>query len=278
MKLAVMSYAMEVGGWDFSGKGVAELCQFTCDQGIDGIDWCSVHGHDPKEVRKIMDDHGLTTVCYTVGADLNFPEHSDRLPGLETIRKTLETAAILGTDKIMVPIPPKNGLSAAESRRNNIKGLGEAVDIARSYDIALTIEHMHGKESPFVTSTDINEAIAAVPDLKVTFDSGNCLTGGEPSAEAFRMSKDAIVHVHFKDWVVSSDCSGLSGADGRYYIPALIGEGIVDHESVLRAMLLNDYKGYIDIEYEARVYTPRDTVIKVKKYITELIDAIAANA
>ncbi len=276
MKLCVMSYAMQVGGWDFTIKGITDLCQFTRDQDIDGIDWCSLYGNDPKEVRKIMDDHGLNTACYTDGADLNYPDHNDRLPGLDTVRKSLETAAILGVDKIMIPIGGRAGLTAQQSRNNNIKGLIEAVDIAKSYGITVTIEHMHGLHSPFVTSSDINETLAAVPGLKVTFDSGNCLTGGEPSAEGFLKSKDSIIHAHYKDWVVSSDNTGVDGSDGRFYTPVLIGEGIVDHESVIRAMVQSNYQGYIDIEYQAPVYNPRYAVKTAKEYIYNLKAKIEA--
>lgn len=277
MKLSVMTYSMEAAGWDFS-NGIVELCRFTRGQDIDGIDWCSVHGAEPAQVRKVMDDHGLQTVCYTQFADLNFADRQHRLPGLDAVKRILDTAGILGADKIMLPMGGKAGLSACESRHNCISGLAEATEIARGYGITVTIEHMHGLESPFVTSADINEAIKAVPDLKVTFDSGNCVTGGEPSDVAFRNSSDAIVHAHFKDWVISSNREGFDGSDGRYYTPVLIGEGVVDHEAVLREMVDRHYQGYINIEYHARVYDPKDAVIRAKRYLNSLMATIAAGA
>ncbi len=274
MKISIMSYTMEVGGWDFSPRGIRDLCRFACEHGIDGIDWCSVYGVAPGDVRKIMDDHGLRTVCYTQGADLNFPDRAGRLPGLETVLEICETAATLGTDKIMIPMGGKGSLSPAESRTNIIQGLSAAVEIADTFGLTVTIEHMHGISSPFVTSVDINEAIDAVPGLRVTFDSGNCLTGGEQPQDAFARSKDSIVHVHFKDWTISPDTNGIDGSDGRYYLPALIGEGIVDHEAVISKMAECGYDGYINIEYQSTKYDSKYAVSRASRYILSLLDKI----
>lgn len=274
MKLAVMSYTMSLGGWDFSIDGVKELCKFTREQNIDGIDWVSVYGNDPREVRKIMDDYGLKTVCYTNGADLNYPDHESRKPGLEAVKESLEFAEILGTDKIMIPIGGKPGVPREQSRRNNILGLQEAVELAKGTGITVTIEHMHGQYSPFAISSDMDEALANVPGLKITFDSGNCVTGGEPAVEAFMKSRDAIVHAHFKDWVLASDNTGYCGLDGRYYMPALVGEGIVEYGPLIKEMLRTGYDGYIDIEYESTAYDRKTTVIKAKEYILNMIDKV----
>lgn len=276
MKLAVMTYAMSVGGWDFSIDGVKKLCEFTREQEIEGIDWVTTYGNDPKEIRKIMDDYGLKTVCYTNGADLNFTDRESRIPGLESVKQNLEYANILGTDKIMLPIGQKKGHTTKESLENNILGLREAVELAKGTGITITLEHMHGLHSPFVTSSDMEYTLANVPGLKLTFDSGNCVTGGEPAVEAFRKSRESIVHAHFKDWVVSSDNTGIDGSDGKYYTPVLVGEGIVEYEPLVKEMIQSGYDGFIDIEYQAEVYAPKDAVIMAKKYIYDLIDKVRA--
>ena len=136
------------------------------------------------------------------------------------------------------------------------------------------MEHFPDSRSPFIISADMNEAIKEIPDLKITFDSGNVLTGGEDPVQGFLNSKDNIVHTHFKDWTLSTDKKGKKGLDGRYYSPALIGEGIVDHKSVLKVMKNAGYDGYINLEYEGNKYNPMEAMLKGLKTLQNIMEEI----
>ncbi|MCM8808587.1 MAG: sugar phosphate isomerase/epimerase [Candidatus Omnitrophica bacterium] len=103
MKISMMSYTMYRGKWK-DAFNVEKLCQFTKNLGLDGIDWVTTYGNKPQEIKKIMDDYCLKTVCYTFFVDINFKERSLRQKGIEEIKRGLEIASILGTDKIMLPI------------------------------------------------------------------------------------------------------------------------------------------------------------------------------
>lgn len=261
MKISMMSYTMARGEW---GKhhNIEELCEFTQKLGLDGIDWVSTYGVDPKEIRKIMDGYGLRTVCYTFFADINFSDKRSRQPGLEKIKEGIQIARILGTDKIMLPIPGKDEFSRKESRKNVIEGLQETVPFGKEFGITITVEHFPDWRSPFILSKDVNEALDKIPDLRITYDSGNVLTGGEDPVVGFINSKEAIVHAHFKDWTLSSEGKGKKGLDGRFYIPALVGEGMVNHRAVLQAMKEARYVGYINLEYEGEEYSSEKAMIK----------------
>ncbi|MCK4244981.1 MAG: sugar phosphate isomerase/epimerase [Candidatus Omnitrophica bacterium] len=269
----MMSYTMARGDWGKKPE-IKKLCQFTRELGLEGIDFVTTYGVAPKEVRKITDDYGLKTVCYTFFADINFPDEKDRQPGLDKIKEGIEAALILGADKIMLPIKGKDGLSREGSRRNVVTGLKEAVEVGKAAGVIVTVEHFPDFRSPFIVSTDVNKALKEIPDLKITFDSGNVLTGGEEPVRAFLNSKDSIVHTHFKDWTLSTDKKGLKGLDGRYYSPALIGEGIVDHKSVLRAMKRAGYGGYINLEYEGNKYSPTEAMVKGLKTLQDIMSEI----
>lgn len=271
MKFAMMSYTMARGEW---GKthDVPGLCRFTRELGLDGVDWVTTYGEDPNHIKKIMDDHGLKTVCYTFFADLNFSEKEKREPGLDVIRKGIETAIALGTDKIMLPITGKEGLSRKESRRNVIAGLADAVDLGEKAGITITVEHFPNRLSPFIVSDDVNEAIGEVPELRVTFDDGNVLTGGEDPAKGFVNSREYIVHAHFKDWALASQSGGMQGADGREYTAALIGEGLINYSDLLRVMHNANYQGYVDIEYEGNLYAPEEAVRRALCFLNKTLE------
>ena len=299
MKISMMSYTMARGEW---GKhhNIEELCQFTQELGLEGIDWVTTYGVDPKEIRRITDDYSLKTVCYTFFADINFPDKRDRQPGVDKIKEGIEIALTLDTDKIMLPIGGKDGLSREESRRNVIEGLKEAVEIGKEYSLTVTVEHFPDKRGPFIVSADVNEALREVPDLRITYDAGNLLIGGEDPVAGFVNSREAIVHAHFKDWVIETYGKGLEGADGRTYVGALVGEGIVDYKSVLEAMSAGGrgsvrhfptgvsrtqmtisnfpkesrYTGYINLEYEGNQYEPREAMIKGVKYLRSIISEL----
>ncbi len=273
MKIAMMSYTMARGEWGRS-HNIEELCRFTQELNIKGIDWATTYGHNAQEIRRISDDYGLKTVCYTFFADINFSSRKDRQPGQDQIKQGIETALVLGTDKIMLPIRGKEGLSREESRRNVIAGLGEAVVCGKAYGVRVSVEHFPDPRGPFVTSGDINQALEEIPDLRVTYDSGNVVTGGESPITGFVNSKSSIIHVHFKDWQISSAQNGREGLDGRFYAAALVGEGIVDHKGVLEVMKESQYSGYIDLEYEGNKYSPREAMLKGSTYLNSLISEL----
>ncbi|MDD3726117.1 MAG: sugar phosphate isomerase/epimerase, partial [Candidatus Ratteibacteria bacterium] len=208
----------------------------------------------------------------TFFTDINFPTAKERQQGIDKIKEGIETAMILGTDKIMLPIGGKHGLTAEQSRRNVVEGLKQAVEIGNKCGVTITVEHFPDKLAPFITSEDVNEAIREVPDLRITYDGGNILTGGEDPVEGYLNSKTYIIHSHFKDWLISNDKKGLEGKDGNFYIPALVGDGIVDYKRVLEAMNSSCYSGYINIEYEGYDYRPEDAMAKGLQYLKTLME------
>jgi sugar phosphate isomerase/epimerase len=270
MKISMMSYTMARGEWG-KNHDIEELCKFTRELDLEGIDWVTTYGVDPEEIRRISDDYGLKTVCYTFFVDINFPDKKDRQSGIDKIKEGIEIALILGTDKIMLPIGGKDGFSREQSKRNVIAGLKNAVEIGKEYGVTITVEHFSDRRGPFVVSADINEALKEVPALRVTYDNGNVYVGGEDPVAGFVNSSEAIVHAHFKDWELSTNENGLRGHDGRTYIGALVGEGLIDHKSIVEAMKKSNYTGYINFEYEGSKYEPKDATIKGINYLRSLI-------
>jgi len=268
VKTAMMTYTMARGPWG-ERHDVRELCEFTRDLGLDGIDWVTTYGHDPAEVRKVTDDLGLRNVCHTFYADIHVPDAAKRAEAPDQVRRGLDAAKALGAETVMIVVPWVKDVPRDETRRRALEGLAGAVELASAAGITVTIEPFPGALSPFVTSGDLIEAVRAVPGLKLTYDNGNVAMGGEDPAEGFRRCCEHVVHAHVKDWVLSDD--GRPGLDGRRYKPALVGEGIVDPRPWVAAMAEAGYDGYIDFEYEGSTYDPRDAVARGVRLMTELI-------
>ena len=273
MKLSMMSYTLARQGWKVNGvfdlKGMCKLAQSL---EIDGVDMVTTYELAPGEVRRVLDDHGLKTVCYTfMGTPLNAATAAGRVAGVDAVKAGLDTAIALGTDKVMIVTPGKAGVPRDISRRQYICGLQECTALARQAGIVMTLENFPGADSPFVISSDMLAAIREVPGLKLTFDNGNVLLGGEDSAASFERCVPHVVHAHFKDWVRVARGQGSEGLDGRWYKAALIGEGLVDHKACLQSMKQAGYKGYINIEYEGNDYPPDEATRKAAGYLQGLM-------
>ena len=267
MKLSVMSYTL-ARAKDFD---LNRMCEVTNELKSDGVDMVTTYGRSPGEIRRLLDQHGLKTICHTFFADLIFPSPAGRQAGVDVIKQGIEAAVILGTDKVMIPTPGKKDVPRDLARRYIIRGLQEALVVARQAGVTLTLENFPGAGSPFVISSDVLEVIREVPGLKLTYDNGNVLLGGEDPVASFKRCAAHVVHAHFKDWVLAEPDKGMEGLDGRHYESALIGEGIVPHRTCLAAMEKGGYKGYINIEYEGNKYPPDEATRRAARYLQDLI-------
>jgi sugar phosphate isomerase/epimerase len=148
-----MSYTMARGLKAGERLDVKALCEFTRELALDAIDWVTTYGHAPAGVRKITGDYGLKTCCYTFFCDLNFATAKERAAGRDAFKKGVEAAVVLGTDKIMLPIPGKAEFSREQSFQNVIAGLKEAIGFADKAGIIVTVENFPAHRSPFVVSS-----------------------------------------------------------------------------------------------------------------------------
>ncbi len=260
------------GGFDLPGA-----CKLARELGIDAIDMVSTYDRPPAEIRRILDDHGIRAACFTRAAPALCSESaSERAAGVDSVKEMLDIAGDIGSDKIMVIPHCDNTLPRDIARRRYIRGFCETAGLARAAGITVTIENF--PSGGFVTSSDVLEAIREVPGLKLTFDNGNVLLGGEDSAVSFERSAEHVVFAHFKDWVRTAPGEGRQGLDGRWYQPALIGEGIVDHQGCLAAMRRQGYPGYINVEYEGADYPPDEATRRAVAYLRGILDALANDA
>jgi len=226
--------------------------------GMAGIDWVTTYGRDPAELARMSSDAGLTVAAHT----FFIRTKSDPDP-FGSAEKSLDNACILGAPVVMiVPTPFAGVTDPAESRKRWAEILNKVAPLAGARGLAMSVENFPGAASPVVTADDFYDLKAMVPELKLTFDNGNAASGEDQITSLKRCFKD-VVHMHFKDWdIFDAEAEGRKlMRDGRYYAPALIGEGAVDSRATLAALKELNYNGFINIEYEGSKY-PADTAVK----------------
>lgn len=273
MKISMMTYTMARGRRKDEEFDVRGLCEFTRELGLDAIDWVTTYGRDAREIREITDDHGLKNICHTFLCDLNGRTAAERGPGREEFKRGIEAAVVLAADKVMLPVRGKKGFSREQSFTNVVAGLTEVMDFAESMNVTVTVENFVSRISPFITSADVNRAVAEIPRLRVTYDNGNVTTGGESAPDGFRNSAPYVVHAHFKDFALCDerDRGAMLCLDGKHRRGVLVGDGDVDQIGTLRAMNEYGYGGYINFEYEGSGYTPREATIEGVSRMRQMI-------
>ena len=250
MRYSMMSYTIARQGP--SVFDLNRMLRLTRELGLAGVDFVTLHGETALDLRKRCDDHGVPVVAHTIpgsGLIADTPEAVQKAQ--DAIRKGVADAVVLGAPVIMVVTPGRPDLFRSESRNRYIRGLVPILNDARAAGVTVTVENFPGKHSPFVTASDFHDAVEQLDDLYLTFDSGNAASGEEPAA-SFRRCAHRVRHAHFKDWTVltASEPGGNEMRNGLRYKPALIGEGVLNHAAVLRAMAQAGYAGCINIEYE----------------------------
>jgi sugar phosphate isomerase/epimerase len=239
---------------------------------MDGIDFVTLHDTKAKELKKMTDDLGIPVVCHTFFAtDLTSDKLRKQELGLDACKRGVEAAVELGAPVVMIPTGGLPGVSQEQAREQWINGLKKAAPVASAAGTTLTIENFPGHDSPFVTASDLLEAIKEIPDLRLTYDNGNAASGEDP-VESFRQCSEYVAHSHFKDWdiVEEKQKEFRLMRDGKYYRPALIGEGKINHRDCLKVMQNANYNGYINIEYEGDKYQPYDAIRKAVEYLQNL--------
>jgi sugar phosphate isomerase/epimerase len=262
MKLCMMSYTMAR-----QGVGVEEIVRCAEELGLEGIDWVSTYGRDARELRALSDAAGLTVACHTFFLR-SFPEGDG---WLDEAKQGIDDAVALGAPVVMIPTGTRPEMDRSEFRRRWIDALAEIMPFAREAGVILTVENFPGAASAFVTAVDFYEAQRQVPGLKLTFDNGNAASGEDPVA-SFRQCAADVVHIHLKDWTVrSTPAEGYRQMlDGRYYRPALIGEGDMPTAECWQAFREAGYGGYINIEYEGNEIPAAEAMRRAVSYLRSL--------
>lgn len=260
MKICMMSYTMSRQG--FSPE---EIVGATSDLGIKAIDWLTCCGYKPVDIQKMCNDAGIEIPCYTFFAEKLLAGEEN---WLDEIKYSIGDALTLKAKTIMIPTGVNASIVRSEFTSFWIEALKKVMPICKAMDITLTVENYPGKHSAFVTADDFITARNELPDLKLTFDNGNAASGENP-VDSLLQCKDDIVHVHFKDWYIRNEYhEGYQQMlDGRFYKPALIGQGDIPTVECLEALEQIDYQGYINIEYESSDIPAKKAIAQAVNYL-----------
>ncbi len=257
MNISMMSLVM-------GDMKAADIVSLAAECGMKGVDWITLHGEKPEDLRKYTQDAGLAVVGYT-------PIKQKFVNGeegwLDEFKESVDEAVRLGAPLMMVPpFPLKDQKSLEEARKKWIGYFQAALPVAQDAGIILTAESTGYDISPITTTEEMLELLTAVPGLKLTFDNGNIATGDD-QVKAFNVLKGYIAHFHMKDWRIFDEPNENTTPKrcGKHFMDIPVGEGDLGLEEYWKNVVSPHYDGFVNLEF--LVPTGNDTMTEVVKRV-----------
>ncbi|HYY74984.1 MAG TPA: sugar phosphate isomerase/epimerase [Gaiellaceae bacterium] len=231
-------------GFDEALRGIAAA-------GFEHVELSAVPGwteHVPlngtEEVRRKLDEHGLTAVSLSGHSDLTTRD------GLEHGVKVVRWAAGFGIPIVNTAVG--GHASKEESEQAFLQNIGELADAAEDAGVVVALE-IHGDIMASGRKTlPLLEKIGR-ESVKVNYDTANVeFYSGEKAVDDLEAIAPHLAHVHLKDTV---------GGKGVWNFGA-IGSGSVDFGRVLEILERAGYDGplSVELEFEGEPWPPLEEV------------------
>jgi sugar phosphate isomerase/epimerase len=205
--LALQLYSLrEQAKDDFLG-----VLRKTADAGYAGVEFAGLHGHDPKEVRNVLDDCGLKA-CSSHGP----------APSEEDLAEAVETAQVLGYDTL-ITMRGQGDFASAAAVASAAQALQQAAERLKPHGLRLGY-HNHWWEMPELNGArGIELLLGHAPAVGLQCDLYWASSFGQVDVPAFvRKHADRLVSLHVKDGpLVQGEPQTAVGA-GKMDIPACV--------------------------------------------------------
>lgn len=215
-----------------------------------GIEFVHVNGEfwmeNESRVDALLEQSGL----YVGSSDniFRFTQHQD----LDKAEKLIRFLSRKGVEQLLL-IP--GFVHEAQSRQSAMdeaaKCMKELMYLARSMHVKCSLEDYDNVSAPFGTWQELKWYVEQIPELGISFDTGNFAYFGQDAMEAYRQLKTHICHVHLKD----RKCAGranekpLKAMDGQLLYPSAVGSGEMPICEILTDLQQSGYQGGFLIEH-----------------------------
>jgi protein FrlC len=235
---------------------LADAVPLVARAGYDGIDIWGGRPHayrddlspdELKNLRSLIDDHGLTVVSfmpafYRYPHSLSNPNPRILADSIDYMCRCLDNAALLGAGIVLV-VPDHSlfGQSREDSLHRMIHSIDRVAEYATQYDgIRLGIEILYFDETDLVTSADdalfIMEQVP-YDNLGAVLDTGTLNLSKEAPADIFAKLGNRVLQIHAND---------NAGHDRQQNL--IPGEGTYDFAALSRFLKEQDYQGFVSAE------------------------------
>ena len=252
MKLSLMTYTVS-SSWPGGLPTLEAVAGFTTELGFEALELSAgdLGELSGLEFGELCRAYGLAVSCLNGGANLADEDEGEFQQGLDQARYYVELAGQMGCPIVMLlpghATAPEDKPRAAE---RIAAGLAEIVDYAGERGVFITLEDFPNALTPYCTIAEMRWMLESVPGLRLTYDNGNWMIGGDDPVAALKALGSYVINVHLKDWEPDPQAEGLQTAGGQWVRGGKHGRGLIDHKAVLAELKAQGYGGYMAFEYE----------------------------
>lgn len=220
------------------------------------------------EALRAAEDEGLPIIGLTpYTTAINALEGSEWRGGVDEFRGAIETAHLLGADRVRVYAGSWHPGDADHAGRwaRLREALQTLAPEAEQAGVRLCVENHFGTMTQTAAETAALVREVAHPAVRVLYDQANLtFTHDETFEQAFDVQGELIGHVHVKDLVFTDPSAAFRAtetarvnASERSVRSRVIGSGVLPWPEILAALLRHGYDDLLSIEYEYR-WHPQD--------------------
>lgn len=215
-----------------------------------GIEFVHVNGEfwmdNEARVDELLEQSGL----YAGSSDniFHFTQNRDQ----DKAEKLIRFLSRKGVEQLLL-IP--GFVHPAQSRQSAMeeaaKCMKELMYLARSMHVKCSLEDYDNAAAPFGTWQELKWYAEQIPELGITFDTGNFAYFGQNALEAYEQLKPYVCHVHLKDrkYTGRSNEQPLKALDGKMLYPSAVGSGEMPVREILTDLKQSGYHGGVLIEH-----------------------------
>jgi len=237
---------------------------------IDGLEfyWGFTPHHNSaavEKLRKHAESRGLTIPMLCYSSDFTQPDPADRAREVETQKRAIETAALLGARYCRILSGQRRPeISRASGLRMVVDCIQQVLSYAEQQGITLILENhykdAHWQYPEFAQKIDVFlELLSHLPQSKhfgVNYDPSNTIIAGEDPIAMLEAVKHRVVTMHASDRYfeggTAEDLRKLEAHPQTGYSSILkhgvIGRGLNDYDRIFSILKSVGFNGWISIE------------------------------
>ncbi len=258
------TYAWIQCGDRYIGK-IDHMAEIASRSGFEGIEPMNLQMGpfwDAGLLRETMARYNLKFSSIALVCDWLHPQETEA-ERIEADR-TIDLCLAMGPDTVLMPVqmPGKDRSNLAERQKNLILNVNAVARRAAERGLTCSYHPNSPDGSIWRIREDYDKLLPMLDSevLKWTPDVGHIAKGGMDPVALVREYRSLVNHFHFKDM----------DKHGEW---ALMGEGIIDFETIVKDMMATEYKGWIvfEDECEESIENPDGVTLKDGIYIRDTV-------
>ncbi len=248
-----------------------DMMAMVADTGIPAVEVTSMEldlfGYDT--VKEELKNNGLVPGGF-VHMDCYACTDEDKTGEIvEKAKQRIDDAASLGADNLMLALMAQEDVaehSQEELAHALVRNILPIAAYGKEKGILVSVEDTPDIRLPLCDTADTKALLDAVPDLYLTFDTGNTILKHDDPLDYYHTFCSRVCHVHLKDMAYREPGQqGDVDVDGRIIAGCQPGEGIIDFEAIGASLKEAGYDGYAVIEYVGKA--DEDKISDAFKYL-----------